>query len=156
MDSYCLNQNELPDLTIEKLGPSKIDSPLAKRKCHFIDDDDEYYDENVIENLVKNAKRDCVNVGRSQRREGRIYPKRWKNQRSYQTECFFLHTDHKKKATWWNRRGGDHNYSKQLTKILDINWIDMIICNAQAGKGYGKRLYLKDQRKILMKGVKSG
>jgi 6-phosphofructokinase 1 len=38
MDAYSLRPDELPDLTIEKLGSPMIDSPLIKAKCHFIDD----------------------------------------------------------------------------------------------------------------------
>jgi len=107
---------------------------------HFIDDDDEYYSDDVIERLVANSKRDHVNVARVKRWNETIFPRRWKNQHSFQTECFFLHTDHKNKATWWNHKGGDHNYTKQLTKILPINWIDnLIICKAQKGKGHGLR-----------------
>ena len=69
-----------------------------------------------------------------------IFPRKWRQQRSYQTECFFLHTDHKLKATWWANKGGDHHYSKQLTGILPINWIDnLLICKAQDGKGHGRR-----------------
>jgi len=120
----------------------------AKGWYHFIDDDDCYADNFVIERLVDNAKKDCVNVGKSQRRDGVIYPKRWKNQKSFQTECFFLHTEHKDKAQWWERRGGDHAYSKQLTAIMPINWIDMLICIAQAGKGYGKRMDLNEQERF--------
>ena len=107
---------------------------------HFIDDDDEYYDEFSIENLVKNAKRDHINVCRVKRWNETIFPAKWGNQRSFQTECFFLHTDHKLKATWWNKTGGDHHYSKQLTAILPINWIENLIgCKAQQGKGRGLR-----------------
>ncbi|MHC4685267.1 MAG: 6-phosphofructokinase, partial [Planctomycetota bacterium] len=38
MDAYCLNPGELPDLTIEKLGPPTLDSPLIQGKRHFSDD----------------------------------------------------------------------------------------------------------------------
>jgi len=38
MDAYCLRPDELPDLTIEKLGPPTIDSPLIQGKRHFTDD----------------------------------------------------------------------------------------------------------------------
>lgn len=112
---------------------------------HFIDDDDEYYSDDVIERLVANSKRDHVNVSRVKRWNETIFPHRWKNQHSFQTECFFLHTDHKNKGIWWNNKGGDHYYSKQLTKQLPVNWIDnLIICRAQHGKGNGKR-YDRDQ-----------
>jgi hypothetical protein len=107
---------------------------------HFIDDDDEYYSDDVIEKLVKNSKRDHVNVGRVKRWNETIWPKHWRNQKSFQTECFFIHTDYKKIGKWWGNKGGDHHYSKQLTKILPINWIeDLIICKAQEGKGHGRK-----------------
>ncbi len=38
MDAFCLRPDELPDLTIDTLGPPKIDSPLAEGGCGFIDD----------------------------------------------------------------------------------------------------------------------
>jgi glycosyltransferase involved in cell wall biosynthesis len=114
---------------------------------HFIDDDDCYASNDVISRLVENAKEDFVNVGRSQRADGVVYPKTWKGQESFQTECFFLHTKHKDKARWWNRRGGDHYYTKQLTCQMPINWIDdLLICKAMAGKGYGRRYDLMEQK----------
>ena len=110
---------------------------------HFIDDDDEYAAPDVIERLVAAAKPDHVNVARVERiRAGKpvIYPGKWKKQKSFQTEIFFLHTDHKRKAKWWGNTGGDHHYSKQLTKIMPINWINnIIICRAQESKGCGRR-----------------
>lgn len=108
---------------------------------HFIDDDDEYASDTVIEQLVENSKRDYVNVGRVERWNGTIWPRNWGAQKSYQTECFFMHTDHKSRAKWWGHRGGDHHYSKQLTKVLPVNWIDdLLICKAQEGKGHGRKL----------------
>lgn len=38
MDAYSLKPDELPDLTIEKLGSPTIDSPLIEGRRHFIDD----------------------------------------------------------------------------------------------------------------------
>ena len=38
MDAYCLKPDELPDLTIEKLGSPTIDSPLIQGRRHFTDD----------------------------------------------------------------------------------------------------------------------
>ena len=38
MDAYSLRPDELPDLTIEKLGSPMIDSPLIKAERHFTDD----------------------------------------------------------------------------------------------------------------------
>jgi 6-phosphofructokinase 1 len=40
MDAYCLRPDELPDLSIETLGPARWDSPLAPRGYRFIEDDE--------------------------------------------------------------------------------------------------------------------
>lgn len=109
---------------------------------HFLDDDDEYASPDAISSIVEKSKRDHINVARVKRIMGGnrhcIFPDKWGSQKSYQTECFFLHTDHKGKAKWWGNKGGDHYYSKQLTRILPINWIDnLIICQAQEAKGHG-------------------
>lgn len=113
---------------------------------HFIDDDDAYAAPDIISQLVATSDRDSINVGKSQRADNVIYPARWGgDQDSYQTECFFLHTDHRARAHWPATRGGDHYYSKQLTAIMPINWIDLLICKAQAGKGYGMRMDATEQ-----------
>jgi hypothetical protein len=107
---------------------------------HFIDDDDEYAAPDVIEKLVANAKKDHVNVARVERWDGVIFPSKWGEQNTFQTEIFFIHTDHSHKAKWWGNKGGDHYYSKQLTRIMPINWIDnLITVKAQEGKGHGYR-----------------
>ena len=110
----------------------------------FLDDDDEYTAPDIIERLVKSSKRDHVNVGRViriMRGRTRIFPERWGHQRTFQTECFFLHTDHKRKARWWPNLGGDHDYSGKLTRVMPINWIDdIVIARAQERKGCGERL----------------
>lgn len=111
---------------------------------HFMDDDDEYASVSAIERLVQASKKDHINVARVERimRQGKvIFPRQWGKQKSYQTECFFLHTDHRLKAKWWGNKDGDHHYSKQLTKVLPINWIDnLLICRAQESKGHGRKL----------------
>lgn len=128
--SYNLYNNRLLDTIPETPG-----------WYHFIDDDDEYFKNDVIEKMVELSRQDSVNVCKVIRWNGIIFPKDWKKQKSYQTECFFIHTEHKKKARWWGNLGGDHDYSKKLTRILPINWIeDLIICKAQTGKGRGQRL----------------
>jgi len=120
--------------------------PAGDGWYHFIDDDDMYYANDVIEKLVEKSKRNFINVARVQRWNKVIFPKEWGKQRGYQTECFFLHADHRGKARWWSKRGGDHNYSKQLTQKLKINWIDgIIICKAQMAKGRGLRYDLDQQ-----------
>ena len=108
---------------------------------HFIDDDDEYAAPDVIEKLVKSSLSNHINIGRVERWDGTIWPRNWGDQKSYQTECFFIHTDHKLKSKWWGHKGGDHHYSKKLTQVLPINWIDkLLICKAQEGKGHGRKL----------------
>ena len=113
---------------------------------HFIDDDDKYTAPDCISKMVSMAKKECINIARSKRDRGKVWPRTWGKQKSYQTECFFLHTSHKDKARWPDHTGGDHYYSGQLTAIhnLLINWTDenFIICEAQIGKGHGRRLDL--------------
>jgi 6-phosphofructokinase 1 len=38
MDAFSLRPDELPELIIDTLGPSKIDSPMAESGCGFVDD----------------------------------------------------------------------------------------------------------------------
>lgn len=40
MDASCLRADELPDLTIERIGSPAIASPLIQSKRHFVDDDE--------------------------------------------------------------------------------------------------------------------
>jgi hypothetical protein len=116
---------------------------------HFIDDDDKYYDSTVIEKAVAKCQENKINIVRSMRWSGTVWPKKWGAQQSYQTECFILHTKHRNLAKWWDRTGGDHNYSRQITKVLPINWIDgIIIARAQEGKGHGRRYDLGQQREM--------
>ncbi len=51
MDAYSLKPDELPDLTIEKLGSPTIDSPLIKGGRHFTDDDEKVLLYSHSENL---------------------------------------------------------------------------------------------------------
>jgi len=57
MDSYSLKPDELPDLTIEKLGSPMIDSPLIKGGRHFTDDDEKVLLYSHSENLKASAAR---------------------------------------------------------------------------------------------------
>ena len=108
---------------------------------HFIDDDDAYACPDAIERFVAASKRDHINVTRVRRWNDVVFPRRWCVQQSFQTECFLLHTDHKGLAKWWANRGGDHNYTRQITRSLKINWIDdLLLCYAQEGKGHGRKL----------------
>lgn len=106
----------------------------------FIDDDDKYASRTAIEQFVKAAKPDHINVARADRGGGCIWPKYWKNQKVFQTECFMLHTKWRNLGKWPAQKGGDHYYTKQITKKLPINWIEnLIVTRAQMGKGRGKR-----------------
>lgn len=102
----------------------------------FLDDDDIFCDDNVIQKLVAHSKPDKINVCKVLR-YGKTWPANWGKARSFHTQSFFLHTKHRGIARWWKALGGDHNYSRQITDILEINWIDMYSCKCQAGKGYG-------------------
>ena len=114
---------------------------------HFLDDDDIYASNTAIEKFVEFSKIDCINVARVRRWHGRTYPRHWGKEESFHTESFFLHTNHKNKARWCGDKAGDHFYSKQLTSILPINWIDnLLVCEEQEDKGYGKR---KDKGEII-------
>jgi 6-phosphofructokinase 1 len=56
MDAYCLKPDELPDLTIEKLGPATVDHPLKRGECHFVDDH---------EKVMVYADSECLQVYKS-------------------------------------------------------------------------------------------
>lgn len=108
----------------------------------FLDDDDEYTAPDVIERLVSESKPDCVNVGKVLRWSASIYPEHWGkriSKRGFQTECFFLHTKHRELGKWWANRGGDHYYTRFLTQLLEVNWIEnLLIAKSQNGKNSGK------------------
>ena len=121
----------------------------------FIDDDDKYHSDDAIEKFVSQCKEDYINICRVIRWNGVIFPKNWKGQKSFQTECFMLHTKHRNKARWWANKGGDHYYTRNLTccenEPLEINWIDdLIVCEAQTGKGHGRRIDIdgKGERRL--------
>ena len=115
--------------------------PEGEGWYHFLDDDDMYASNDVIEKLVELSKRDHVNVAHVKRWGNKIMPPEWGDARKgFQTECFFLHTDHKNKARWWGNKNGDGNYSLKLLKTMPVNWIEnLLVCKAQTGKGHGRR-----------------
>ncbi len=43
MDASSLRMDELPDLTIERIGLPTIDSPLVQKKRHFVEDDERIF-----------------------------------------------------------------------------------------------------------------
>jgi glycosyltransferase involved in cell wall biosynthesis len=115
---------------------------------HFMDDDDIYAQPDVFERLTENADKRKLQVGRVERWPDRqnpevrtVFPRGWGTQKSFQTECFIVWSDIAKKAKWWSDKGGDHYYSKQLTRVTRINWVDdVIIASAIECKGHGRRL----------------
>jgi glycosyltransferase involved in cell wall biosynthesis len=114
---------------------------------YMLDDDDRLFAPDVIERFVNAAKQDYINVARADRGHGRIWPKKWKRQTDFQTECFMLWSKYSKLGKWWGKTGGDHHYTKQITKILPINWVDdLIVAKAQDGKNRGKHRDLGDPK----------
>jgi hypothetical protein len=77
-------------------------------------------------------------ICKAQRWNNTIWPRKWKEQRSFQTECFVLHSTVAKRAKWWGDKGGDHNYTRQLTRSHPLKWRDVLCARAQEGKGHGK------------------
>lgn len=104
----------------------------------FLDDDDMYCNPTTIEKLASNAKEDYINVGKVHRGIATL-PIKFKDSNVFHTEGFLLHTKYKNLAQWNNRRRGDFFYTRQITDKLPINWVDMVICKMQEGKGCGRR-----------------
>lgn len=105
----------------------------------FLDDDDMFFTDDALEKFIANCKKDKINVARVMRWNFEIFPKRWGQDLSFQTECFMLHNSHRNRAKWWDKKGGDHYYTRQLTDQLQTNWIDnLIVCKTQDGKGHGR------------------
>lgn len=106
----------------------------------FLDDDDIFFDDTVIERFIKVCKPDHINICRVMRWNFEIFPKRWRDPKfGAQTECFMIHAKHKNLAQWWDKKGGDYDYSRKIQALLPSNFIDDIIsCKPQEGKGNGK------------------
>lgn len=104
---------------------------------HFIDDDDEYVAPDVFERLLEDGRKDRIHIGRVSRGGDIVWPQSWKNQKSFQTECFCMWSDIAKKGKWWADKGGDHHYTRQLTKRYSLTWVDMMLVQAQNGKSHG-------------------
>jgi hypothetical protein len=95
-------------------------------------------------NWLHGENRDAVHVCKTRRlgvsKKHEIFPALWKKQKSFQTECFALWSDIARKFQWWGNRGGDHQYTVKITRKYPISWHDLIVTQAQAGKGHGERL----------------
>jgi hypothetical protein len=107
---------------------------------HFIDDDDRYCSPDVFNILLEDAKKSEIQIGKVKRWNNQIFPKQWKTQRSFQTECFCCYSDIAKTGRWWSEKGGDHYYTRQLTRRTKLRWVDVLIAEAQNGKGNGNKI----------------
>jgi hypothetical protein len=108
---------------------------------HFIDDDDKYTGPDVFKTMLTGAQRNVIQIGRVKRWGDTIFPDKWGKQKSYQSECFLVWARYAKTAKWWSEKGGDHYYSKQLTRKLPVRWVEnVIIAEAQTGKGHGRKV----------------
>ncbi len=112
---------------------------------HMIDDDDEYLGADVL-NWLHSQDRKVMHVFKTRRKGMKkggkpvIFPKHWKNQLSFQTECFALWSDIAKRYRWWSQKGGDHQYTRKITrKGTAIKWHDVLATQAQEVKGHGRR-----------------
>ena len=113
---------------------------------HMIDDDDEYLGPDVL-NWLHGQDRKVMHVFKTRRKGMKkgghpvIFPKHWKAQKSYQTECFATWSDIAKKYKWWSQKGGDHQYTRKITrKGTPVKWHDILATQAQLVKGHGRRL----------------
>jgi hypothetical protein len=111
---------------------------------HFMDDDDAYVAPNVF-NFLETANKENMQVAKVIRWNGQIFPKNWKKQKSFQTECFVIWSGIAKKYKWWSEKGGDHYFTRQITRTVDIKWHDHVIAEAQNGKGHGKRIDINNE-----------
>ena len=129
----------------------------AEGWVHFLDDDDRYLAPDSM-NWLADGNRDVLHVCKT-RREGvskhcSIFPQQWKKQQTFQTECFALWSPLAKKFQWWGNKGGDHQYTRQITHRSPIVWHDVIATEAQAGKGHGEaeqRGTMPDTAKVYFK-----
>lgn len=120
---------------------------------HMIDDDD-YYGSPDCLNWLHGQDPQYMHICKAERMGGRVFPKQWKKQKSYQTECFVLHSSIAKKYRWWADKGGDHNYSRRITREHPLKWHDVIVARIQSlefgsnGKGFGKRIDIDNQKRF--------
>ena len=104
---------------------------------YFLDDDDELTGPDVFD-FLNGADKKKMHICKAMRWNETIWPKSWGTQRSFQTECFVNWLPNAKLSKWWSDKGGDHYYTRRLTKSLKLSWHDVLVCKAQEGKGHGK------------------
>ena len=105
---------------------------------HFMDDDDRYPAADCMEKLLHGADKDRLHVGKVERWEGKLFPASWGTQNSYQTECVAMWSTIAKRGKWWGNKSGDHYYTRQLTRLYDVDWHDVKIGEMQESKGHGR------------------
>jgi len=110
---------------------------------HFMDDDDRYIAPDSM-NWLHGENRDAFHVCKTRRagvsKHAEIFPAQWKKQSSFQTECFAIWSTIARKFEWWGQTGGDHHYTKKITRKHPLVWHNVIVTEAQAGKGKGASL----------------
>lgn len=117
----------------------------GKGWVHFMDDDDEYLGPDVL-NWLHGADRTVLHVFKTRRKQMSrnqaevIFPRDWKGQSSFQTECFAMWSTIATKYKWWARKGGDHQYTRQITRTVKIAWNPILATQAQECKGHGRRM----------------
>lgn len=107
----------------------------------FLDDDDVYTAPDVFEQVLGDEPDTSkMHICKTMRWNDTIWPRNWGKQTSFQTECFVIYSEIAKKAKWWGDKGGDHHYTRQLTRKLrtPMVWRDVLVAKAQEGKGHGK------------------
>ena len=106
----------------------------------FIDDDDEYAAPDVFERLIDTSKPGKIHTGQVSRGADKIWnTDPHAKKREFQTECFVVRGSIAKKATWWGEKGGDHYYTRRLVRHASTVWHEVLIAQAQEGKGHGVR-----------------
>ena len=114
-----------------------LDAVPSDGWVYYLDDDDMLCGPDVF-NFLIDANKERMQVCKAQRWNETIWPKNWKKQKSFQTECFVNWLPNARLGKWWCDKGGDHYYTRQLTKQLALDWHDVLVCKAQEGKGHGK------------------
>jgi hypothetical protein len=104
---------------------------------HMIDDDDMYAAPDVFEQILDHASPEKMHVCKVRRGDGKVWPREWRRQNSFQTECFVLYGQVAKQSKWWGNKGGDHNYTRKLTRTIGIEWHDVLAVLDQEGKNNG-------------------
>jgi len=116
----------------------------------FIDDDDEYAAPDVFERLIDVDEPGKMHTGQVARWGDKIWnTDPHADKRQFQTECFAVRGTVAKKAQWWSEKSGDHYYTRQLLRQVSTRWHEVLIAQAQEGKGNGKRVDVGGEERDL-------